>query len=50
MQVQSEAMREAITEELGRYETESATLREQRTALQAAVIAGRPPLKTKLGE
>ena len=50
LQVQLEAMRDAITEELGRYETESATLRQQRTAMQAASLAGRLPLKTKLGE
>ena len=51
LQVQLDTIRDAITTELEWYETESATLRQQRTALQAAQIAApRPPLKTKLGE
>jgi hypothetical protein len=51
-QVQLDAMRETITDELNRYEGESLTLRQQRTALQAATLAGKMsiPLKTKLGE
>jgi len=37
-QVQLEVMREAITEELTRYENESLTRRHQRTTMEAAVL------------
>jgi hypothetical protein len=49
-QAQLESIRDAITQDLDFYQTESVTLRQQKTAMQAAAVAGRPPLKTKLGE
>lgn len=39
--VRLDAMRDAITEELERYERESATLRRNRNEIQAAALAGR---------
>ncbi len=51
-QVSIDTMRDSISEELDRYQTEIATLRDQRTTLQAASLTGKlsQPLKTKLGE
>jgi hypothetical protein len=48
-QAQMESIRDAITQELDFYTTESVTLRQQKTAIQAAAAAARP-LKSKLGE
>lgn len=49
-QIRLQAMRDAITQELQRYEAESTTLRQQNTAMQAALAAKPgPPLKTTLG-
>jgi hypothetical protein len=52
LQVRLDGMREDITKELEGYETESATRRHQRTALQAASLSARlsTPLKSTLGE
>ena len=52
LQVRLDGMREDITKELERYETESATRRQQQTALQAASLNAHlsKPLKSKLGE
>jgi hypothetical protein len=52
-QEQLEVMRDAITYELNKYETESLTIREQNTAMQAAALNAQMtprPLKTTLGE
>jgi hypothetical protein len=48
-QVKLEVLREEITDELTRYETESTTRRQQQTLMHAGVLAGRPPPKTTLG-
>lgn len=52
LQVRLDGMREDITKELERYETESTTRRQQQTALQAAALNANlsKPLKSKLGE
>jgi hypothetical protein len=52
-QVQLDVIREAITEELTRYEGESLTRRQQDTTMRAAALNAEitpRPLKDKLGE
>jgi len=52
LQVRLDGMREDISNELEQYQTESATLRQQKTVLQAASLNAQlsKPLKDKLGE
>ena len=51
-QVRLEAMEDTITRELHKYESESLTIRQQNTAMQAAALNAQlsKPLKNKLGE
>jgi hypothetical protein len=51
-QVRLEAMEDTITHELHKYESESLTIRQQNTAMQAAALNATmsKPLKNKLGE
>lgn len=52
LQIRLDGMREDITKELERYETESSRRRQQQTALQAAALNATlsKPLKSKLGD
>jgi hypothetical protein len=50
--IRLDGMREDVTQELEQYGSESSMLRQQRTAMQAAVLGGKlsQPSKNKLGE
>lgn len=51
LQAKLDEIHDAVDQELAWYQSEVVTLRQQRTALQAASIAApRPPLKTRLGD